>query len=404
MANDLTGLNREYWLAEAQIIFFKESVALEVAAMELRDVLKDGDTINHPYYSHPQDISYTKGSSITNKDKYTGNEQLTVSTARVVPFYVDYIDRVQNDFVTIQRMARDGQRQLNNRLDQYVNYLGYSNATSYIDAGNVGGSSGSNIGLTVSNIDYMAVGLNEKLDSLDISQAPRCMFVGPRTKSVLNRFLGGKETPMGDIIGQNGKMPDRFGFELYYSNNNYFTATWTPADNPSATDYIEINGARLEFVASPDTDEALGTNIGVDQGNDTATSLGNLVAAIDDSGTEGATYGTTDEDNWRARWKLVKAGVDATDVTSYMTIAAYGDIVVSASDSSDVWSSQTSYILAGLKKSISLATQVLPEIDERKANGKLGNDIYVWNLYGGNVFSDMKDALVYAKIDASSWT
>lgn len=250
----------------------------------------------------------------------------------------------------------------------------------------------------------MHTSLNEKLDALDIPPASRFVMIGPKSKSILNRYLGGKETPMGDIIGQNGKMPDRFGFELYYSNNNYFTATWTPANNPTAAGYIEINGARLEFVAEPDTDEALATNIGVDIGGTTAVTLDNLVAAIDDAGTEGTTYGTTDASNWRARWKLVKCGADATDGTTNMTLTAYGDIVLTTSDSNDPWSAQTSYILAGLKKSVSLATQVLPEIDERKANGKLGNDIYVWTLYGGTVFSDMDDALVYAKIDASGWT
>ena len=47
MSNDLTALNREYWLAEAQVIFFKESAALEVAALELRETVKNGDTIRN---------------------------------------------------------------------------------------------------------------------------------------------------------------------------------------------------------------------------------------------------------------------------------------------------------------------------------------------------------------------
>ena len=77
-------------MAEAQIIFFKESVALEVAAMELRDVVRNGDILNHPDISHPQSVSYTKGSAITNKDRFSANEQLTITTARVVPFYVNH--------------------------------------------------------------------------------------------------------------------------------------------------------------------------------------------------------------------------------------------------------------------------------------------------------------------------
>ncbi len=403
MSNALTALNREYWLSEAQIIFFRESAALKVAALELRDTLKNGDTINHPDISHPQAVTYTKGSAITNKDRFSANQQLSVATAKVVPFYVDEIDRIQNDFVTQQRMAQDGQRQLNNTLDQFVNYLGVNNATSYVDAGDVGGSSGSNIALTVSNIDQVATAFDTKLNTLDVPQGNRFIMFGPRSKAVLNRYLGGKETSMGDIIGQNGRMPNRFGFEPFYSNNNYYTATWTPADNPTAGDTVTINGAVYEFVAVPDTDEASTAYIGVDIGGSTAVTLDNLVAAINDSGTEGTTYGTTDANNWRARWKTVKAGVVATDGTSYISIKGYGDIVVSASESADVWSSQTSYVLAGLRKSVSLVTQVSPDISVRPVDNKLGNNIFVWTLYGGTVFNDMKDALVFAKIDASDW-
>jgi hypothetical protein len=319
---------------------------------------------------------------------------LSVSTARVVPFYIDYIDRIQNDFVTLRKMAQDGQRQINNRHDQLVNYLGVNNATSYIDAAAVGGSAGDNISLGVSNIDQMQTALDTKLNELDIPQSNRFTLYGPRAKAVLNRYIGGKETNMGDVIGQNGRLINRFGFELFYSNNNYYTATWTPADNPTATDTITINGAVLEFVADPDSDEASTAYIGIDIGGSTAVTIDNIVACINETGTEGTTYGTTDGDNWRARWKLVKAGVVATDGASYLGIVAYGDIVVATSESADPWSAQTSYILAGLKKSVSIATQVKSEIDVRKANAKLGDDIYVWTLYGKHYTAVLKSLLI----------
>lgn len=302
-------------------------------------------------------------------------------------------------------MAQDGQRALNNILDQYVNNLGKTYASQYIDAGNVGGTVGSNISLTVSNIDMVATAFDTKLNSLDISQANRFIMVGPRTKAVLNQYLGGKETPMGDIIGQNGKMPDRFGFQLFYSNNNYYTATLAMATNPTATDTVTINGAVLEFVVTPDSEEASAFYIGVDIGSNAAGSVANIVAAINDAGTEGTTYGTTDADNWRARWKLVKCGAVATGGTTSMGLVAYGDIVVSETliAAADIWSAQTSYVLCGLKKSVSLVTQVSPEISVRPVDNKLGNNIFVWTLYGGQVFNDMRDALVYAKISASAW-
>ncbi len=405
MANALTALNKEYWRAEMQQIFFKESVAYDIAALELRAMLADGDTINHPYLTHPHAVTYTKGSAITNKDVFSANEQLSVDTTKVAPIYVDSIDRVQNAWDVQKTHAQRSQRALNTILDQKVVNLGVNAATSSIDAGNVGGSAGSNIVLSVSNLDQIHTALNMKLDTLDIPAANRFVLYGPRMKETYHRYLGGKETAMGDIIGANGKISNRFGLELYYSNNNYYTATWTPANTVSATQTVTINGAVLEFVATPDSGEASTAYIGVDIGGSVSVDLTNIVAAINDTGTAGTTYGITDALNWKARFKLLKAGVVATKVsTTHMTIVAYGDIVVATSDSDDPWSSQTSYVLCGLKKAVSMATQRNNEVDVKDVYNKLGNNIFVWNLFGGKVFQDMADALVYAKVDASNWT
>ena len=118
-----------------QVIFFKENVAIALANMELRELLNDGDTVNRPYTSKPFPKTYTKGTDITVKDTFATNEQLTVSTAKVVPFYVDDIDRIENKWDWARVNAQRAQRALNNILDQYHNNLGYSGATSSIDAG-----------------------------------------------------------------------------------------------------------------------------------------------------------------------------------------------------------------------------------------------------------------------------
>lgn len=388
-----------------QQILFKESRALEVASVDLAPMLRGGDTINFPYMSAPQFVDYTKGSPITSKTVYTGVDQMTITTAKVAPITVEDIDRIQSNWSIQAAHAKNAQRGLNNILDQVVNYYGITYANNYIDAAAVGGSAGSNISMSVSNYDQIMVGLDTKLNTLDVNPAGRFVMVGPRMKGIQNRYLGGKETSMGDVIGQNGRIADRFGFEMYYSNNNYYTATWTPADAPTAADTVTINGAVLEFVAAPDSGEASSAYIGVDQSGTLGTAIDNLVAAINDSGTEGTTYGTTDANNWEARWKLTKCGAAGTNVSdTSMTLVAYGDVVVAASETADVWSSQTSYVLCGLKKSVKIAWQVKPEIDVRPADSLLARDIYIWTLYGALVPSDMKNCLVYAKIDASTWT
>ena len=89
MPQDLTAFNPEYWTAEMQIIFFKECVALALANTELRDDLKNGDSLHKPYRSKPIVKTYTKGTDITVEDRTGTDEYLTVNTAKVVPFYVE---------------------------------------------------------------------------------------------------------------------------------------------------------------------------------------------------------------------------------------------------------------------------------------------------------------------------
>ena len=404
MSNAITAFNEEFWSAEMQQIFFKENVAIMLANTTFREILNRGDTLQKPYRSHPFPVDYTKGSDITSKDRFGTEESLTVATAKVVPFYVDDIDKVQNKWDMATKYAQDGQRVLNNILDQAVASQ-VTNANSYLDEADVGGTAGTNISVTASNIDKIFTGASRKLDALNIPMANRFALIGPQFLATLRQYIGGKETDFGDIVGANGKIMNRFGFELFYSNNVYYTATWTPANSASAADTVTINGAVLEFVATVDSDEASTAYIGVDIGGSVATDIDNLVAAINDSGTEGSTYGTYDALNDGARWNLITAGIVATNSSNTaMTIVAYGDIVVAASEAADPWSSQRSQLLFGLKGATDLVIQKKPNIAFRVAEKRLGRYVYPWMLYGIKNFADMDNALVGVRVNASNWT
>lgn len=94
MSNDLTAFNSEFWAREMQVVFHKENVAIGLANTELRAILSEGDTLNKPYRSYMTVKSYTKGTDITAQDVSGTNEQLSVATAKVIPFYVDDITLV----------------------------------------------------------------------------------------------------------------------------------------------------------------------------------------------------------------------------------------------------------------------------------------------------------------------
>jgi len=394
--SEQTVFNEEFWSINMQVVFQRESIAKVLANTEQRELLSKGDTLNKPYRSHLQIKDYTPGTDVTVQDVSGTNEQLTVTNFKIVPFYVDDLDQLRNKWDVAAKWAEDAGRQLNSHLAQQVAKEA-SNATSTVDDGDVGGSAGTNITIGPTVIDKIFSAAHRKLDRLDINQAGRFALIGPRFLAEIRNYLGGKESALGDIVGQNGKVMNRFGFEIFYSNNIYYTATLGMATQVTESDTVSIEGVAFTFNATP---SGAGS---VDIGATTAVSVDNLVAAINDSGTAGTTYIQLSDAN---RWKLVRAGIVATDGTTEMTLVGYGDIIVAEtlSAAADVWSVQIQHNLFGLRGATDLVVQKEPSIAFKDDPDRLGKNIFSWMLYGIKTFADMKDALVDVKLNASSWT
>jgi len=264
-------------------------------------------------------------------------------------------------------------------------------------AADVGGS-GATTALTLgtSNVQQIFTAASRKLDQYNIPQGGRFAAIGPHVLETLRLYIGGKDTSMSDIIGNNGKVAERFGFELYYTNNLPWTGTWTPADDPSDAATITIAGVTITFKTTP---VAAGQVL---RGTSLANTLDNLVAMINQTGTgDGTDYIDVSDAN---RFKLSQAGLVATDGTTYASFVGYGDIAVATSEALDLWSVQTQHMLCGLKGATDLLVQKAPNIEFRLAEKRLGRFVYPWMLYGYKTFADQADALVDVNISTSSWT
>jgi len=394
---DLSAFTPEFWAAEMQIIFFKECVALALANTELRADLKVGDTLHKPYRSKPIVKTYTKGTDIEVEDRGGTDEFLKVETAKIVPFYVDDIDRIQNKWDMATKFAQDAMKLLNIILDQVVANDGKNNAASSVDDGDVGGTVNNPIALSTSVVHQVFTAAGRKLSQLDVPEGNRFALCGPRTLEQLRLYLAGKDTPMADIVGRNGLVTERFGFEIYYSNNVPYSATLGMATNPTADDTVTIAGVTFKFVSS----------IGTDPGNvlietAVADSRTNLLNAINKGAGAGTKYVEVINDN---RWKLIKNNVVGVVNGNNVDITANGEISVAETltAAADVWSAQYSYLVMGMKKATDLVTQQAPNIEFRVAEKRLGRFCYPWTLYGVKTFTDMKDALCAVKLDASKW-
>ena len=397
MANSLTAFNPAYWTPTMQETFLKESVALGIANTELRADLKDGDTLHKPYGSYPRVQTYTKGTDITVKDISSTDDTLTVSTAKVASFYVDDIDSTQNKYNTIKEFAAIAQRQLNNTLDQAV-FAEYANAGTTLSGASIGEAAGG-IVMSAANTANIFTAAGRILNSKKRLGGDRFSLIGPRMLETIQNYVGGRETVFGEVVSDNGKVANRFGFGLRLSNNLPYSATLTTSVIFVAGETITINGVVFTACANGAAAGAGGFSIGATA----AAATTNLVAAIMGTGTPGVTtyIALSAED----RQLIEEAGITATDNTTTIGLTGYGDIVVSEAISSatDVWSSQTQYSLMGQVGAIDLVTQVAPNVVFRDAQLRLGKYVHPWMLFGKKTFTRMKDSLVAVQFDVSAW-
>lgn len=400
MPNALTAFNPAFWETEMQSVFNKENVAIALANTQLHEILNQGDTWHRPSVAYPRARTYTKGTDITVDDLTATDEIGIVNTAKVVPFYVDDLDRIQNKWDAAAKFAAIAQRLLNNVLDQLV-AAEVSNAGNIVDAGDVGGAAGSGASLSVSTISQLFTAASRKLDSENVAQGQRFALIGPRILEILRLYLAGRDTGQGDIVGMNGKVMERFGFQIFYSNNLRYTATLTIATTPIDGDTVSVGGVTFTFKTT------LGATAGnVLIGGSADAARLNLINAINDngSGTEGTDFKRITADN---REKLEKAGIVATDnpASDTMTIVAYGDIVVAETLTAggDVWSAQLQHALFGELGFTDLVVQKKPNVEFRLAEKRLGRFVYPWMLYGIKTFTQEKKRIVNVKIDASAW-
>jgi hypothetical protein len=403
MANALTAFNPKYWSKRMQMIHEKEVVYRAICNFEEREVLSDGDTVARPYRSAMVAQTYVKGTAVTIQDVSATEETLVVNVAKIVPFYVDDLDRIQNKWNTVDAFAEDASNDLYQIVDGDV--LGeYDQATSVLDNYDFGGTLGDGLTITTSNILQVFARASKKLDALNIKAKDRFAVISPQLKQVLVEYLGGKESLLGDSTGENGNIGRYGGFELYVSNALGWSASLAFGTNPTADDTVVINGVTFTFKATP---AAAGQ---VDIGADAAASLVLLVAAVNNTngyaagaGAAAAYFEVTAAD----RAKL--AGVTATNATSAMTLKGEGVSYLVVSETltaaADIWTlaKQIQHNLFGQKKAIDLVIQKAPSVEFRMVENKLGRNVLPWVLYGLKTFNEGKPRLVDVKMRSDSF-
>lgn len=394
MANTLTALNKEVWAKNMQIKLEKELVAMAIANTDLRSLLNDGDTIHKPYRSNLKAQDYTKGTAVTIDDVTATDETLVVNTTKIVAFYVDDIDKIQNSYSTMEKFANDTQQDLNQIIDREV-LAEYANADNDIDDGDIGGTAGNAAAITSANVNKLFSAAGKKLTRANVGLESRFAVISPSVLEQVVLYTAGKDTSFGDAVLDNGYVGKRFGFEIYISNNLTNTATWTPANNPTNGDGITIAGVTFTFVST------IGTTAGnVLIGAATANTLDNLVALINDQNTTSATQVALSYED-----QTTLQGLTATDGTTNMTLVfkGGGEVTYTTDEAADVWSAETIHCLFGKKGATDLVIQKAANIQVKQVEDKLGVNILAYTLFGIKTFDVGDSQLLDVKVDSSSF-
>lgn len=398
MANSLSASFPEYWSRRMQMKHNKTDVFRAIVSMEEEAKLKNGDTVHRVYRSSLRGQNYSRGSTFSVQDITNTDESLTVTSAKIVPFYVDDLDALQSNYREANQYADDAAVVLGNLIDGDV--LGeYASASLSVDDGDFGGTAGNGVTLATTNVLRMFTAANKKLNAQNIEKDGRFAVISPQVEAVLLEYLAGRESILGDSIGQNGHIGKFYGFDLYVSNNLGWSGKLLVGTNPTANDTVTINGVTFTFVAS------IGSTAGnVLIGADATASITNLVTLINAPGSTTATGVALSTAN---QAKL--DNVTATAVAGGLTVAGKGVSYVAVSEtltaSGDVWTAalQVQHNLFGRKGAIDLVIQQRPNVEIKDVPNQLGKNIAPWTLYGLKTFNEGASSMVDVKVRADAF-
>lgn len=397
MANSFTPSFKEVWAKKQQEVFYKLNIARQIADTSEEGALSSGDTLNRTYRSGAGTPKvYTRGTDMVARDLTDTGEQLVINKEFYDYFYVDNHDKIQNDYNAALGYGKDGGEALANIVD--ANVLGeVANATSVVDAGTIGGTSGQGIALDTTNVVKTVTAVTEKLRTLNVMGSDKYAVITPAFENIMVQYGVARATSMGDDLNRNPDFLRWMGYDFYVSNQVACSAVLAMATNPTASDTVTIAGVVFTFVSS------IGSTAGnVLIGGSADATRANLEALIHDPKTTTATgvaLSTANADYFAA---FVASVNDDTANTLTVTVKGAGSLTVSETLTAggDVWTTtlQKKNLLFGVRGNPYLVMQQKPSISFVEAQARNGYFYKNTILFGTKTFADNAKQMVRVEI------
>lgn len=401
MANNFSASFEEIWALEQQTVFYKQNVAMKVADISFNATMKTGDTLNRTYRSTNKPQVYVRGTDITVDDKTDTLEQLSINKQYANAIYIDDFDQIQDKYDIAQSYGYDNGVFLANQVDADVLYETL-NAASVVDDADLGGTAGTGIVLTSTNVLQVVATAKTKLKKQNVPLVDLMAVISPEFEQQLIQYGAGRDTNMGDSANENGYIMNFYKFALYGSNQLTGTAVLSLATQPTDGDTLTIGGVTLNLV----------TTIGTTPGNvlvvtNVDTTRANIAGMINNPSTTSANQVALTGDNLRLfQNQFVAVNSNSAD-TLTVTGKGVGVLVVSETltDATDTWTAtkQIQHNLFMSGRNPVLVMQSMPKVQQKEEPKKLGKNLLNGVLYGVKTFQDNSKKMVDVKIRSNTY-
>lgn len=376
MSNTFTSVVKQHWADALQDNLEKSLVAMEIADMV---DIANGTTKNLPRVSFQASTDYTKYTDVTFKDITTANDQLVINTTPMIPFNIDDLD-VEDNYINITpEVIRNAGYKLKERIDGDVLAEVLNAKWKYDNAG---------IGINTGTLTPVALvtGASQNISTIfgnakaaltnSWANADRlCLVVDSFTLVALTTL--GLQT-YGDVASEAYRRGFRgtFGWmKVYEASNLTSTTTLDLATNPTAGDYIYIQGVKFTFVSS------VGTTAGnVLIGVSADATAQNLVAAVNGAAGAGTTYVELSADD-----RATLSGVTATDGTDLVTFSSKRGALLASSSmtaAANDFQAQALNCVITEKGAIKMALRDSVKIKSVEQTANLVTNFMVYARYG----------------------
>lgn len=442
--NPNTATIQQIWSRKYQYSHYVQPVYRAFCTERGENELKMGDTW---YRTGAGDFLVNNmggnGSYVTQPTVDT-SESLVVNIKKEVSFQIPYWQKIQFHLPEIMEYTDKATYRVWNNVDASLLQTMTQSAAQYVDDGSLGGTAGNPLTVTPDNVQALYSAVEVALMLANVKYIPGKQFTGNYAKdnkggrisncaispilySMVNQYVGSKNSALGDRVTTNGYVGHFMGFNNFVSNNLMFEAQITISVNPTDGDTITFLSGVSTLQYGVSTSQAfvitfkntISTTVGnIKIASTAALTLTNLVAVLNaplvsiptgtNAGWNAPTLSTS-QTLYTQNYFLTQVSaqlLSGSTTIAQVFVAGFSNFPLSSAftSGSNSWSKQIQHNLFGTSMSIDLLMQKRPSIFENPVSAQVARDYVMWNLWGSKVFNDQALQLVDVRINAASFT